>query len=388
MSKINQIMYWSPSLVNIATNKAVFNSALSLKKFEKKGQYECSLINFFGEFDQFKEVADENKINFINFFPANFCKFLPRHGKLKSRISFILMFFFSFIPLVNLIKKKKPNFLIIHLLTSLPLILLIIFNFQSKFILRISGLPKLNFLRRLLWKVAFKKIHFVTCPTKNTRDFIKSLNIIDPSKIKLLYDPAIKVRDYSVKKISELRDFSFEKEKYFIAIGRLTRQKNFLFLCDCFKKILEKKPNEKLLIAGEGEDFYKINKFIKKNKLEKKIILLGYKYDILKFLKNSKGLILTSLWEDPGFVLIEAAMTRTFILTSDCLHGPRELIKNNENGIVFESNNKIDFEKKFDTFLKLDKNKNRNILINNLRLAKNFTLFNHFTELEKILKIK
>ena len=36
MSKINHIMYWSPSLVNIATNKAVFNSALSLKKFDNK----------------------------------------------------------------------------------------------------------------------------------------------------------------------------------------------------------------------------------------------------------------------------------------------------------------------------------------------------------------
>ena len=35
MSKINHIMYWSPSLVNIATNKAVL-TALALKKFSKK----------------------------------------------------------------------------------------------------------------------------------------------------------------------------------------------------------------------------------------------------------------------------------------------------------------------------------------------------------------
>ena len=203
MSKINQIMYWSPSLVNIATNKAVLNSALSLKRFKKKEQYECSLINFFGEFDFSKGIAEDNKINLINCFSKKFYKFLPRHGKIKSRFSFVLMFFVSFLPLKNLIKRTKPDFLIIHLLTSLPLILLLIFNFQSKFVLRISGLPKLNFLRKYLWKAAFKKIHLVTCPTKSTRDFIRSLNIIDPNKVELLYDPIIKVTDYSSKKVSE-----------------------------------------------------------------------------------------------------------------------------------------------------------------------------------------
>lgn len=385
MSKINQIMYWSPSLVNIATNKAVFNSALSLKKFKKKDVYDCSLINFFGEFDRFQEIADENKINFINFFSKRLSKYLPRHGKIRSRFSFVLIFIFSFIPLKNLLNKRKPDFFIIHLLTSLPLVLLIIFNFQSKFILRISGLPKLNFFRKYLWKIAFKKIHSVTCPTKNTRDLIKSLNIIDPDKIKLLYDPIIEVNKYSSRRIIEDKNFTFQKEKYYLAIGRLTRQKNFLFLCNCFKKILLKKPDEKLLIAGEGEDYNKINKYIKHNKLEKNIFLLGYKKNILTFLKNSKGLILTSLWEDPGFVLIEAAMSKTFVLSSNCFNGPNELIKDDENGILFESNNKINFEEKFNIFSKLDKNENKNILLNNLKVAKNFTLFNHFKALDNIL---
>ena len=41
-------MYWSPSLVNIATNKAVLNSALSLGKYSNN--YEYTLLNF-GEFN-------------------------------------------------------------------------------------------------------------------------------------------------------------------------------------------------------------------------------------------------------------------------------------------------------------------------------------------------
>ena len=113
--------------------------------------------------------------------------------------------------------------------------------------------------------------------------------------------------------------------------------------------------------------------------------MLGFKKNILTFIKKSKGLILTSLWEDPGFVLIEAAMTRTFVLSSNCLNGPKELIRNNYNGILFETNNKNDFEEKFNIFSKLDKNTNKNILLNNLKISKNFTLFNHYKVLNNIL---
>ena len=32
-------------------------------------------------------------------------------------------------------------------------------KFQTKFVLRISGLPRLNIIRKFLWKIALKKIH-------------------------------------------------------------------------------------------------------------------------------------------------------------------------------------------------------------------------------------
>jgi len=61
--------------------------------------------------------------------------------------------------------------------------LLLIFNFETKFILRISGMPRMGIVRKFLWKLASKKIHLITCPTNNTMNFIKNLNIIDSNKI-------------------------------------------------------------------------------------------------------------------------------------------------------------------------------------------------------------
>ena len=148
---------------------------------------------------------------------------------------------------------------------------------------------------------------------------------------------------------------------------------------------MKKNSNEKLLIAGEGEDFKKIDNFIKKNNLEKNIFLIGYKKDILKYFYNSKGLIVSSLWEDPGFVIIEAGITRSFILSSNCSNGPKDLIKDNVNGILFESNDKNSFIEKFEIFSKLDKKNNKDLLLNNLKTSKKFTLYYHYKTLKNIL---
>ena len=100
-----KIYYWSPSLVNIATNKAVINSAYSINKYDQ--QYSARIINFFGEFSRFKAELDDKKIETIELLKLNLVQFLPKHGKISSRFSFLLIFIFSFIPLKNLIKKTN-----------------------------------------------------------------------------------------------------------------------------------------------------------------------------------------------------------------------------------------------------------------------------------------
>ena len=57
--------------------------------------------------------------------------------------------------------------------------------------------------------------------------------------------------------------------------------------------------------------------------------------------------ILSSLWEDPGWVLIEAAASNTLVLASNCKNGPEELIEKNQGGVLFKNNSYEDFIEKF-----------------------------------------
>ena len=80
--------------------------------------------------------------------------------------------------------------------------------------------------------------------------------MVEVSKLKILYDPVIYLKEINKKK-NELVNF----ENFYISIGRLTSQKNFLFLCKAIKELKQKYSEIKLLIAGNGEQKKEILNF-------------------------------------------------------------------------------------------------------------------------------
>ena len=79
-----------------------------------------------------------------------------------------------------------------------------------------------------------------------------------------------------------------------------------------------------LVIIGEGELKKEYENLINKLNLNGRISILDYDQNIFKYLKKSAVLISPSLWEDPGFVMVEAAASNTFIISSDCPSGPED----------------------------------------------------------------
>jgi len=174
-------------------------------------------------------------------------------------------------------------------------------------------------------------------------------------------------------------------KKFILAIGRLSIQKNFILLLNFFKKETIKDPYLYLIIAGEGELKNKFDQFLIKNKLENKIIFLGFQNNIHNLLKKCFCFISTSLWEDPGFVLVEAAVNNTSIISSDCPSGPKEILKNGKGGILFHSNNLLSLEESYKKFKKLNKKETYLQKVYSKKVAINYTKFRHFKKLDSFL---
>lgn len=382
------ICYWSPHISDkVATVKAVLNSAKSIVKYDKDKR-NISIINAVGEWNNFRDVIKSAGIELINFTGSiTLYDNLLKDSYIKSRISYIFIFIFSFFKLFFFLKKKKPNYLIIHLITSLPLTLSILFKFDTRFILRISGLPKLNFFRKFLWKIASKNIYKIICPTQQTYADMLDFQIFDKNQLCTIYDPIISPSEIiQTQKLNPIQDDFIinNKKKYVLAIGRLSRQKNFSFLIKSFSSIVRNFPNLKLVILGEGEEKTKLEKLIVDYNLEKFVFIYGYKKNIFYFLENAYCFILSSLWEDPGFVLIESAYSGTLILSSDCRNGPKEILNNEDRGYIFESNNSDSFIYKFNKLTKEEKSHGEKVILAK-KFSRNFSFFNHYNKISKIL---
>ena len=375
------ISYWAPYFDNIATVKSVKNSIKSILLFNKSPNT-IDLLNFYGEWSNNKIDninSTETKLNYIDYYKFNLINYLPKNSFIKSRLSYSIIFILGIFPLMNYLKKKIPNYLIIHLISSLPLIILLCFNFKTKFILRISGLPKLKGFRKLIWKLSNKKIYKVFVPTKATYETLKQDQIFDENKLFIVKDPVVEVKKLKIK----LDEQDVPYDNFFLAIGRLTKQKNHSLLLRAFQKISMQNKKYNLLILGDGELKKQLFHLAKKLGISNNVYLIGNVENVYKYIKKSICVISTSLWEDPGFVMIESAISKKTIITSDCPNGPKEFIGNNEAGYIFKSNNVDDLVNKINSFLVDSEMNIYTKKLNAIKRSREYSLFNHYTSLKK-----
>tara|TARA_A100001015_G_scaffold282730_1_gene347332 strand:- start:4746 stop:5927 length:1182 start_codon:yes stop_codon:yes gene_type:complete len=387
LRKINlkmKIFYWSPFLSNIATIDAVVNSVRSISMFDKKNFFKPSIIDSTGEWLSQKNKT--NNLHIINLYNKEYYSRLPKGGYLKSRISQILIFILSFKKLKKLLKKEEPEFLIAHLIISLPLFIFTVFNLKTKLIIRISGTPKLNFLRRIFWSMLSKNIEIVTCPTKKTHEKLKNLKIFPEHKLRLLYDPVLSFKTI-LKRKKESIDNLLEDKSFILSVGRLTKQKNFSLLIKSFKEFSTFQQDLKLVIIGEGEERLKLENYINELNLKDKVFLLGFKNNIFNYISRSKLVISSSLYEDPGFFIIEAGSLNKIVIAADSGTGPSEILDNSKRGFLFINN---DYKSLIEKIHEFNETNEKDLFKKKMMMkkyCKNFTFFSHFLKLKKILLI-
>ena len=384
-----KIFYWSPFTSKVATVKSVINSAESLNRFFKKKQFKTTIIDAVHEWTNFRDEINEKKIELIYLNKFSVFNSFKKTGFLRSRLAYFYIIFKSFFPLIKILQEKKPDFLIIHLITSLPLFLFTFKNFRTKLILRISGLPKMTLFRKFIWKLAVKNIYKITCPTFDTYKNLSKFEFLK-KKLCVLKDPIININEIQKLRNKEIiinkkLEQIILKKKFFLSVGRFTRQKNYLFYLNCIPEILKLDQELYFIFIGEGEDKKKFLEISNKLNISDKIFIINHTKNVHYYMKKAQALVLPSLWEDPGFVLVEAGYNNCQVLSSNCPNGPVEII-GDDGGYLFESNSKNSLIKTIDFFLKdTVENKIAKKIILKKRLKK-FTSFQHVLQMKnKIL---
>lgn len=129
--------------------------------------------------------------------------------------------------------------------------------------------------------------------------------------------------------------------KNIISVGRLSKEKGFDDLLRLFKKLVNKDPNLRLNIIGDGVEKNNLLELSKELKLGDKVIFHGYqnKEYINDFLLNSSLYIMTSHTESFGLVLIEAMSYGIPCIAYTSAQGANEIIDDGVNGYLIKDRN-------------------------------------------------
>ena len=122
--------------------------------------------------------------------------------------------------------------------------------------------------------------------------------------------------------------------KQVIFAGRLSHEKGIDSLISISQKLTD---DIHLIILGAGPEEEKIKDLVKNHK---NIHFFGYqnKNQTISLIRGSDILIHPSLYEGISSTILESMACKTAIIASD-VGGNRELIENNQNGIIIESHN-------------------------------------------------
>lgn len=165
------------------------------------------------------------------------------------------------------------------------------------------------------------------------RHIERSLNL-KSGFVKVIYNPVIDGDLLSQSKQSVFHPF-FESENLpiFLAVGRLTVQKDFETLLQAFA-VFRQKNAAKLLILGEGELRNKLTSLVRELNLEKDVCLFGFVKNPYAYMRRATALVLSSVWEGLPTVLIEAMACGCQVISTDCTYGPNEILQQGEYGFL------------------------------------------------------
>lgn len=148
-----------------------------------------------------------------------------------------------------------------------------------------------------------------------------------------------------------------ENKTVFIAIGRLSVEKDHEKLIYAFKNVHEQNPKTKLVILGDGPLRYRLESLVGELSLDSHVHLLGLRSNPYPYLRASDCFVLSSNYEGQPVVLFEALALKKPIIATDIVAnravlegGYGELCNNSTSGLESAMGDFVEGKLKFDEF--------------------------------------
>jgi glycosyltransferase involved in cell wall biosynthesis len=282
--------------------------------------HEVTILTPYNVISKSNEILLETEVNYV---PLN-----------KKKVLYSLRTIFNFIL------KYKPD-VVFSTVAYFSLLFSILIPFLPKkicYIYRETNIPSLynesstiiiSKIFNILYKTTVNNFDRVICQSDDMKNDLLKISNLSEDKIFKINNPVIKNSPYNRKPIGN----------FVLAAGRLTEQKGFSDLILKYSNSCLRDNNIKLKIAGEGPCYKELAKLIFDLKLTDEVELLGFVDNITPYFDKALFFILSSRYEGFPNVVLESLSRGCPVLSSNCKGGINEIIRNGENGFIYDDFN-------------------------------------------------
>lgn len=127
--------------------------------------------------------------------------------------------------------------------------------------------------------------------------------------------------------------YKHRRSKNVVALGRLSKQKDFSMLLDIWHNIHHRIPAYTLHIVGDGPERALLQKKIMTLNLSESVVLSPATKDVDSIYRNADVFVMTSVFEGLPLVISEAMAYGVPVVSVDISYGPRDIISHG-GGII------------------------------------------------------
>lgn len=229
--------------------------------------------------------------------------------------------------LKEVIKHYKPDIVFPFLEPVVKEVYLAARNFRIPIVATVRNLPRYHWkFQKRFYDYIYEHCEAVYFQTEAQKQYFtpkvieKSFVLPNPVDISFINSGSKRIKRKKIKNI--------------VTAGRLSEQKNHKLLIDAMAIVHGFHPECCLKIYGEGEKRSELKDYVTAHHADDFVKIMGRTSELLEVYEVSDLFVLSSDYEGMPNALAEAMAAAVPCISTDCPTGPRELLGDNERGIL------------------------------------------------------
>jgi glycosyltransferase involved in cell wall biosynthesis len=205
-----------------------------------------------------------------------------------------------------------------------PIVIATEHNTMSRVVANTKGL-KYRFMPS--WsRLALNSADVIVAVSAGVADDLSAQTGIARDDIRIIYNPVITNDLLPAAALDPNHPwFQAGEPPVILSVGRLDKQKDFSMLVRAFS-LVTRRHRSRLMILGEGPERTVIEKVVAELGLTDLVALPGAVVNPYPFMSRAAVFALSSQWEGFGVVLVEALALGVPVVSTNCSHGPAEIL--------------------------------------------------------------